>query len=85
MFVRSFGVYLFKYLAVGAGVQQAVPFRKRKLAHQCQYLASGCETLATFSAATVDNVATAFGGHARAKAVSTLALQYAGLKCSFHD
>ena len=43
------------------------------------------QTLATFGPATVEDVTPTLGGHARAKTVGTLALEYAGLKCSFHS
>lgn len=44
----------------------------------------GAETLATFGSTAVDQLAAVLGSHAGAKAVGTLALEYAGLKCSFH-
>lgn len=49
--------------------------RRARLYGQC---------LATFGATASQNGATVFGGHAGTEAVGTLALQYAGLKCSFH-
>ena len=46
---------------------------------------SGGEALAAFRATTVQDGTTTLGGHTGAEAVGTLALQYAGLKSSFHD
>jgi hypothetical protein len=43
-----------------------------------------CQALATLGATTIQNVTATFSRHARAKAVSAFAFQYAGLKCSFH-
>ena len=45
---------------------------------------SGSETLAAFGATTAENLPTVLRCHAGAKAVSALALEYAGLECSFH-
>lgn len=45
---------------------------------------SSRKALATLGAAATQDQATAFGGHPRAKPVCTLALEDAGLKCSFH-
>lgn len=42
------------------------------------------QSFATFRTATINDLATVFGGHTCAKTVSASALQYAGLKCSFH-
>ena len=42
------------------------------------------KALATFCAAAVQDLAATLGRHARAKAMGALALQDAGLKCSFH-
>ncbi len=43
------------------------------------------KALATFCAAAVQDLAATLGRHARAKAMGALALQDAGLKCSFHN
>jgi hypothetical protein len=45
---------------------------------------SNSELLATFSAAAGQNGTAIFGGHPGTETMSTLALQIAGLKCSFH-
>ena len=45
---------------------------------------SGCQALAALCTAAGDDCAAALGGHAGAEAVGTLALEYAGLKCSLH-
>jgi hypothetical protein len=44
----------------------------------------GSEALATFGTTTGQNLASAFSGHAGTETVGALALQYAGLKSSFH-
>ena len=43
------------------------------------------EALAAASATTVQNLPAALGCHTGAEAVGACALQYAGLKCSFHS
>jgi hypothetical protein len=43
------------------------------------------QTLAAFSAATVQDLAATLCSHARAKAVSALTFNDTGLKCSFHN
>ncbi len=45
---------------------------------------SGRQDLAAFRATTLEHLATGLGLHASAKPVSPLALEYAGLECSFH-
>jgi hypothetical protein len=48
---------------------------------QCE---SGADACAAFGAATGQYLTAFLGGHAGAKTVSTLALQYAWLECTFH-
>lgn len=45
----------------------------------------GAQALAPLGSTAIDQQATVFGGHAGAEAVVALALEYAGLKGSFHD
>ena len=44
----------------------------------------GAQGLTAFGATTSQNLTTILGGHTGTEAMSTLALQYAGLKCTFH-
>ena len=43
------------------------------------------QALATFGAATVQNGASTFSRHTGTETVGASALEYAGLKCSFHN
>ena len=83
MLVGSFGISAVEHTFESAGIKQASLFSKGKPAHQSQ--TSGCETLAAFGTATVDNVTTALGCHACTKTVGACAFQDARLECSFHD
>ena len=51
---------------------------------QNPWLGSGAQRLATLGTASVDDLATRFSGHARAKAVAALAHQVRGLVGAFH-
>jgi hypothetical protein len=53
------------------------------LAH-VTFLPLGREALAPSRPTAIEYLATTLGGHSRAKPVSALALEHAGLKCSFH-
>jgi hypothetical protein len=46
---------------------------------------SGAQALTALGAAAGQDLTAAFGGHAGAETVGTLALEYAGLECSLHD
>ena len=71
--------------AVGGSIKQTILPREGVVVHCCQCRASGGEALAALGTTAVNQLAAALGGHARAKTVRALALQYAGLERSFHD
>ena len=78
-----------KNTAVIRSIEQAPGFPETTVSqwdtHSGGGLLSGGEDLAALCAATVEDLAAALGGHAGAETVGALALQYAGLECSFHD
>lgn len=89
--MRGSHLAVIKHLAVVSGVEQSLLFTKRSVRRLHWFCgahprgASLCsEALTALGTATVKNMTAAFGGHAGAKTVSTLALEYAGLKSSFH-
>ena len=66
------------------GREQATVFAKAEIRHGIVG-SLGAQALAALGAAAVDQLAAVFCGHAGAKAMGALALEYAGLKSSFHD
>lgn len=74
---------LFEYgLKLGGG-QQSLVSSKRKLFHATP-LALCTQTMTTLGSTTGQYLTTVFSGHTGAESVSTLTLQIAGLKGSFH-
>jgi hypothetical protein len=93
LFLPGFVLSPLKNLAVVGGAEQALRVsetlghgvRPRGSRVLDEIVESGSEALATFGTTACDNSPSAFGGHARTKAMGALTLEYAGLECSFHD
>lgn len=84
--MRDSCIGVFENPAIVLGIEQSfVVAEARACGLVTQSGVLGRQAFATFGTTAIQYMTTTFGRHSSAKTVGALALQYAGLKCSFHD